>query len=234
VAVVAYNGDARLLAGTKTIPIVFNIGIDPVQAGILTSLSRPGGNVTGITTMNTELGAKWLGLFHDLLPGAKHFAALVNPNDATQTPFAGNAKTAALAKGWQIEILEASTDGEIDAAFMSLVEKRAEALLIAPGALFLERRFQLAALALRHAVPTIYAIAAFPEAGGLMSYGSDYVDTFRQVGVYVGRILKGERPSDLPVLQPIKFEFVINLTTAKTLGLTFPPGLLAIADRAIE
>jgi putative ABC transport system substrate-binding protein len=184
--------------------------------------------------MNTELGAKWLGLFHDLLPSATRFAVLVNPKDPTQDPFAGNAKTAALAQGWQIEILDASTDGEIDVAFASLIEKRAEVLLIAPGVLFFERRLQLAALALRHAVPTIYAIAAFPEAGGLMSYGSDYRDTFRQVGVYVGRILKGAKPADLPVLQPTKFDFVINLTTAKVLGLTIPPGLLAIADRVVE
>jgi len=234
VAVIATNANMRAIAATTTIPIVFNIGIDPVQAGLVASLARPGGNVTGITTLNAELGAKWLGLFHDLLPNATRFAVLVNPNDLTQTPFAGNAKTVALAKGWQIEILEASTDGEIDTAFASIAQKRAEALLIAPGALFLERRLQLAALALRHVVPAVYAIPAFPEAGGLMSYGSDYIDTFRQVGVYVGRILKGERPSDLPVLQPTKFEFVINLTTAKVLGLSFPPGLLAIADRVIE
>jgi putative ABC transport system substrate-binding protein len=234
VAVIAYNGDTRALATITTIPIVFNIGFDPVQADLVASFARPGGNVTGITTMNTELGAKWLGLFHDLLPSATRFAALVNPNDPTQAPFAGNAKIAALAKAWQIEILEASTDGQIDTAFAIFAQKRAEALLIAPGSLFLERRSQLAALALRHAVPAIYAIPAFPEAGGLMSYGSNYVDTFRQVGVYVARVLKGEKTSDLPVLQPTKLEFVINLTTAKTLGLTFPPGLLAIADRVIE
>jgi putative ABC transport system substrate-binding protein len=140
----------------------------------------------------------------------------------------------ASAKGWQIETVEASTIDEIDAAFASLVRQRAEALMIAPGALFRQRLVKLATLATRHAIPAIYPIPQFAEAGGLMSYGTSYVDTFRQAGVYVGRILKGAKPVDLPVLQPTKFEFVINLSTAKALDLTFPPGLLAIADRVIE
>ena len=234
VAVIFYNGDARGFAATTTIPVVFYIGIDPVQAGLVASLSRPGGIITGITTLNAELGAKSLGLFHDLLPSATRFAVLINPNDPSQAPFAGNVKTAVLTNGWQVEVFNASTAGEIDTAFASLLQKRAEALLIAPGSLFLERRLQLAALALRNAVPAIYSIPAFPEVGGLMSLGTSFVDGFRQAGVYVGRILKGEKPADLPVLQPTKFEFVINLITAKALGLTIPPGLLAIADRVIE
>jgi len=237
VAVIASLGNlsgTRAIAATSMIPIVFNLGFDPVQAGLVASLARPGGNVTGITTMNAELGPKWLGLFHDLLPSATRFAVLINSNDPTQDTFTEGLKATALAKGWQIEILDAHTDSEIDTAFASYVQKRAEALLIAPGQLFLERRVQLATLATRHAVPAIYAIPDFAEAGGLMSYGSSYADTFRQAGIYVGSILKGAKPADLPVLQPTKFKFVVNLTTAKALGITSPPGLLAIADEVIE
>ena len=236
VAVIAATGNAvaRMAAATRTIPIVFTIGFDPVQAGIVASLARPGANITGITTLNGLIGEKWLGLFHDLLPSATRFAALINPNNRDETPIAENIKPLASAKGWQIETIEAATNDEIDTAFASLVRQRTEALMIAPGALFRQRLLKLATLATRHAIPAIYPIPQFAEAGGLMSYGTSYVDTFRQAGVYVGRILKGAKPADLPVLQPTKFEFVINLSTAKALDLTIPPGLLAIADRVIE
>ena len=236
VAVIAATGNAatRVAAATRTIPIVFTIGFDPVQAGIVSSLARPGANITGITTLNALIGTKWLGLFHDLLPSATRFAVLTNPNNRDEESIAENIKPAASAKGWQIETVEAATNDEIDTAFASLVRQRTEALMIAPGALFRQRLLKLATLATRHAIPAIYPIPQFAEAGGLMSYGTSYVDIFRQAGVYVGRILKGAKPADLPVLQPTKFEFVINLSTAKALGITFPPGLLAIADRVIE
>jgi len=235
-AVIAATGNAatRVAAATRTIPVVFTIGFDPVQAGIVASLARPGANITGITTLNGLIGTKWLGLFHDLLPSATRFAVLVNPNNRDEESIAENTKQVASAKGWQIETVEATTNDEIDTAFASLVRQRTEALMIAPGALFRQRLLKLATLATRHAIPAIYPIPQFAEAGGLMSYGTSFVDTFRQAGVYVGRILKGAKPADLPVLQPTKFEFVINLSTAKALGITFPPGLLAIADRVIE
>ena len=236
VAVIAATGNlaTRVAAATRTIPVVFTIGFDPVQAGIVASLARPGANITGITTLNGLIGTKWLGLFHDLLPSATRFAVLINPSNRDEESIAENTKPAASAKGWQIETVEASTNDEIDTAFDSLVRQRTEALMIAPGAMFRQRLLKLATLATRHAIPAIYPIPQFAEAGGLMSYGTSFVDIFRQAGVYVGRILKGAKPADLPVLQPTKFEFVINLSTAKALGITFPPGLLAIADRVIE
>jgi putative ABC transport system substrate-binding protein len=197
-------------------------------------LARPGANITGITTLNALIVTKWLGLFHDLLPSATRFAVLTNPNNRDEESIAKDTRPAASAKGWQIETVEASTNDEIDAAFASLVQQRAEALMIIGSALFRQRLVKLATLATRHAIPAIYPIPQFAEAGGLMSYGTSYVDTFRQVGVYVGRILKGIKPADLPVLQPTKFEFVINLSTAKAFNLSIPPGLLAIADRVIE
>jgi putative ABC transport system substrate-binding protein len=236
VAVIAAMGNpaTRVAAMTKTIPIVFTIGFDPVQASIVASLARPGANITGITTLNRLIGTKWLGLFHDLLPSATRFAVLTNPNDDRVESIAENTRPVASARGWQIQTVEASTIDEIDAAFASLVQQRTEALMIAPVALFRQRLVKLATLASRHAIPAIYPIPQFAEVGGLMSYGTSFLDVFRQAGVYVGRILKGAKPADLPVLQPTKFEFVINLSTAKALDLTFPPGLLAIADRVIE
>ena len=236
VAVIAATGNpaTRVATATRTIPIVFTIGFDPVRAGIVASLARPGANITGITTLNGLIGTKWLGLFHDLLPSATRFVVLINPNDRDEESIAENVKPLASANGWQIETVEAATNDEIDTAFASLVRQRAEALMIAPGAMFRQRLVKLATLATRHAIPAIYPIPQFSEAGGLMSYGTSFLDIFRQAGVYVGRILKGAKPADLPVLQPTKFEFVINLSTAKALGITFPPGLLAIADRVIE
>jgi ABC-type uncharacterized transport system substrate-binding protein len=238
VAVIAAPGSTTAAltakAATTRIPIVFSIGGDPVQAGLVTSLNRPGGNLTGVNSMNTEVGAKRLGLLHDLLPAATRFAVLVNPKNATTNLLVRETQAAAAAIGRQIEVYSASTDRDIDTAFAGLVQSRADALLVHPDVLFITRRVQLATLAARHAVPTIYPFREDAEVGGLMSYGTSLTDAHRQVGVYTGRILKGEKPADLPVIQPTKFELVINLTTAKALGLQIPPTLLARADEVIE
>jgi len=221
-------------AATTTIPIVFSSGADPVQSGLVASLNRPGGNVTGFSTMSNEIGAKRLGLLHELLPGAARFAVLVNPNSPTAELQIKDAQAAASTIGRQVEILYAGTNSEIDTAFASLVQKRADALLVSSEGFFTNRRVQLVTLAARHAVPAIYHVREFAEAGGLMSYGPSQTDQWRQVGIYVGRILKGEKPADLPVMRPTKFEFIINLQTARLLGITVPPTLLAIADEVIE
>jgi putative ABC transport system substrate-binding protein len=219
-------------AATTTIPVVFTTGLDPVQVNLVTSLNRPGGNVTGFTALNSELAPKQLGLLHQLIPGAARFAALF---DASPWDSAiADLQAAASSLGLQIEVLHAGTIDEIDAAFANLVQKRADALLVITSVLFFNRRTQLVTLAARHAVPAIYWTRDFTEASGLMSYGSDVTDQLRQAGIYTGRILKGEKPADLPVMRATKFEFVINLQTAKTLGLIIPPGLLAIADEVIE
>jgi putative ABC transport system substrate-binding protein len=222
-------------AATTTIPIVFSTGGDPVALGLVASLNRPGGNMTGVTTFNSELAAKRLGFMHNLLPGAARFAVLVNPNEPTafREPYTRDAQGAGLAMGWQIEVVTASTNSEIDTAFASLVQKRADALLVSASSLFRDRRVQLAMLAVRHAVPAIYVERGFTEAGGLMSYGSSLLDQ-RQIGVYVGRILNGAKPADLPLMQSTKFELVINLQTAKTLGPAIPETLLATADEVIQ
>jgi putative ABC transport system substrate-binding protein len=221
-------------AATATIPIVFGGGFDPVQAGLVASLNQPGGNVTGISFMSVETGGKRLGLLHELLPGAARFAMLVNPTNPNAEPNITEARAAASVIGRQIEVLAARTNRDIDTAFGSLVQKQADALLVSPEPLFTTRRVQLVTLAARHAVPTIYYIREFAEIGGLISYGPNVADQYRQVGVYSGRILKGEKPGDLPILRPTKFEFVINLQTAKTLGLEVSPMLLARADEVIE
>ena len=223
-------------AATTTIPIIFVTGTDPVESRLVEAFNHPGGNITGISTMNVDMGPKWLGLMHDLLPTAKRFAVLVN-NEAgrrgAQTMITG-VQAAALSRGLQMVTLFAGTEGEIDGAIASLVQMQAEALLIQPDALFLQRREQIAALALRHRLPAVYAIRDFPQAGGLMSYGSSFADAHRLAGVYAGRILKGEKPADMPVTRGTKFDFVINLKTAKAIGLTIPPGILSIADEVIE
>ena len=221
-------------AATTTIPIVFGGGFDPVQAGLVASLNQPGGNVTGISFMSVEIGGKRLGLLHELLPGAAHFAMLVNPTNPNAELNITEARAATSVIGRQIEVLTASTNRDIDTAFASLVEKRADALLLSPEPLFTTRRVQLVTLAARHAVPAIYYIREFAEIGGLMSYGPNLANQYREVGVYTGRILKGEKPADLPILRPTRFEFVINLQTAKTLGLEVPPMLLARVDEVIE
>jgi putative tryptophan/tyrosine transport system substrate-binding protein len=223
-------------AATTTIPIVFHIPGDPVQVGLVASFNRPGGNVTGVSNMIVELTAKRLGFLHELLPTAARFAVLIdssNPFINRESAIA-DLRGVASAIGLQIEVAAAGTSREIDTAFASLLQKRANALLLTNSALFGARRVQLATLAARHAVPVMYYDRIFTEAGGLMSYGPSLVDSYRQVGIYTGRILKGEKPADLPVMQPTKFEFVINLQAARTLGLTIPPGLLSIADEVIE
>jgi len=222
-------------AATATIPIVFVIGADPVKLGLVASLNRPGGNATGITDIGVQLGAKRLGLLHELVPNATRFVALVNPdNPGITEPFVSELQTAASVIGRQIEVVTASTNSGIDTAFAKLMEMRADAFLISPEALFVARRSQLLTLAARHAVPALYHRREFADAGGLMSYGSSLADQFRQTGVYAGRILKGENPAEMPVQLPTKFEFIINLQTAKTLGIQIPAALLARADEVIE
>jgi putative ABC transport system substrate-binding protein len=226
---------AAAKAATQRIPIVFSVGDDPVKAGLVASFNRPGGNVTGISFINAQLTAKRIGLLHELLPAATRFALLVNPdNQRAAEAVVADAKAAASAIGRQIEIVSAKTNREIDAAFISIAQRRAEALLVGPSPLFSSRRAQLATLATRHALPTVHFTREFVEVGGLMSYGSSIADANRLAGIYVGRILKGEKPADLPVQQATKFEFVINLQTARALGLTVPPTLLANADEVIE
>jgi putative ABC transport system substrate-binding protein len=221
-------------AATTTIPIVFVTGSDPVADGLVVSLNRPGGNVTGITSMNVRLGVKQLGLLHQLLHRDARFAVLVNPSNPQSPSVITDVQAAALGMGQQLEILTATTNRDISPAFSDAVQKRADALLISADPLFTNRPVQLATLAARHAMPTIYALREFAEAGGLMSYGSNFTDLFRQAGTYTGRVLKGEKPADLPILQATKFEFVVNLQTAEALGLDVPPTLLAIADEVIE
>jgi ABC-type uncharacterized transport system substrate-binding protein len=222
-------------AATTTIPIVFLSAVDPVKAGLVASLNRPDGNITGVSDIGVQLAAKRLGLLHELLPGAARFALLVNPsNPGITEPFVTEMQSAASVIGRQIEVVAASTDSDIDKAFATLVNKWADAFLVSTDALFVTRRVQLVTLAARHAVPAMYFRREFVEAGGLMSYGSNLADQFRQIGIYVGRILKGEKPAEMPVQLPTKFEFVVNLQTAKSLGIEIPPTLLARADEVIE
>ena len=222
-------------AATATIPIVFSVAEDPVKLGLVTNLARPGGNATGSNFFGAELAAKRLGLLHELVPKAVRIAVLVNPANATNTEsMLRDIPEAARALGLQIQVLNASTIREIDAAFAALVRERADALFVSPESFFTSRRVQLATLAARNAIPTALSNRDLVEAGGLMGYGTDIADTYRQVGDYAGRILKGEKPADLPVQQSTKFEFVINLTTARLLGVAVPAGLLASADEVIE
>ena len=216
---------------TTTIPIVFSLGSDPVKMGFVASLNRPGGNVTGVTFLANELEAKQLELLRELVPGADAIAYLVNPsnpNTATAVRAAGQVL------GRRIHVFNASTERDLDLAFAGLGQRRAGALLISPDPLFTSRREQIVTMARQHAMPTMYQFREFVAAGGLVSYGVDLKDTYRQHGIYVGRILKGSSPADLPVVQPTKFELTINLKTAKALGLTVPASLLARADEVIE
>jgi putative ABC transport system substrate-binding protein len=221
-------------AATSTIPIVFQTGSDPVKDGLVASLNRPGGNVTGLSSMNMELMPKRLGLLHELIPGAARFAVLVNPNNPAAESITTDVQQAAASIGRPIEVLTAGTSGEIDAAFVRLVQIRGDALLLSPDALFDSRLVQLVTLAARHAVPAISNYRPFAEAGGLMNYGTSLNDQLRQAGIYTGRILKGEKPADLPVMRATRFEFIINLQTGKILGIDIPPALLAQADEVIE
>jgi putative ABC transport system substrate-binding protein len=237
VAAIVTTGAATPLAvraATTTIPIVINTAQDPVKAGLVANFNRPGGNVTGFTTMVVDLIGKQLGLLHELLPGTMRFAVLANPNSANYEALTRDVQSATQAMGRPIDILHASTSREIDAAFASFLQLRAGALVVGPDTLFTIRRAQILTLAAHHAVPAIYNQRDYPEAGGLMSYAPNNVEQWRQVGLYTGRILKGEKPGDLPVMRPTKFEFVINLQTARTLGIKVPLTLLAIADEVIE
>jgi len=236
VSVIALHGLPPALAAkaaTTTIPIVFQMANDPVQLGLVASLSRLGGNITGVTSLNVEVGPKQLELLHELVPSAAVIGMLVNPNNP-DAEIRRDAQAAARRLGLELHVLHASTEHDFDAAFASLVRLRAGALVIGPDALFTSGSEQLAALALRHAIPAICPYREFAAAGGLMSYGTSITDAYRQIGVYAGQILKGAKPGDLPVMQPTKFELVINLKTAKALGLTVPLTLQASADKVVE
>ena len=238
VAVIATFANAPALAAkaaTTTIPIVFGVGQDPVRMGLVASLARPGGNATGINFFNQEAVAKRLGLLHDLVPKAARIAVVVNPTNPSATEAAlPEIREAARALGLQIAVLNASTSREIEAAFSTLVRDRADALFVAPDSFFAGRFVQFVTLAAHHRVPAAYTQRDFVEAGGLMSYGTDIPDMYRQVGVYTGQILKGVKPADLPVAQSTKFEFVINLQTARALGLEVPNSIQLLADEVIE
>jgi putative ABC transport system substrate-binding protein len=222
-----------LKSATSTVPIVFVIA-DPVEDGVVASLDRPGGNLTGISLMLTELVPKRLELLSELVPDVSVIALLVNPNNAHAERIISKAQEAARVKGVQLMILKAGTESEIDAAFDALVRRPAGALLVGPDSLFHSRTEQLVALTSRHAVPAIHFEREFAEAGGLISYGASVPASYRQAGIYAGRILKGAKPADLPVMQPTEFELVLNVKTAKALGLTVPPSILARADEVIE
>ena len=228
------SGTAALAAkaATSTIPIVFGAAGDPAQEGLVASLSRPGGNATGVNFFTVEVVAKRMELLRELVPTAKRIVVLVNPADPEGYQTLRDLQFAA--GGEQILHREVATGQEIDTAFADMAREKADALFVGPGTFFNTRRVQLAVLAARYALPATYPVRAYPEAGGLMSYGADVLDAFRQVGVYAGRVLKGAKPADLPVLQLTKFDLVINLNTARALGLTIPPHLLARADEVIE
>jgi putative ABC transport system substrate-binding protein len=236
--IVATGGLPSSLAAkqaTESIPIVFTLGSDPVKFGLVSSLNRPNGNITGVTLFAYLLDAKRVELMHELVPGASVVALLVNPNNAAQAEAQLADVEAAVQKfGQQLIILKAGNDTEIDSAIAGLAERKVGVLLVSADPLFLARREQLVALVARYAIPSIYEWRQFAEAGGLMSYGINLADAYRQAGVYAGKILKGAKPGDLPVLQPTKFELVINLKTAKTLGLTVPNTMLVAADQVIE
>ena len=237
VAVIVSAGLVATLAAkaaTTSIPILFGVGNDPVQLGLVASLNRPGGNLTGFNAFVSELGAKALALLHELVPSAATIGFLENPNNPVNEFTTRDVLAAAPAIGLKVQVLKAGTDRELDAAFVSLVQARTGALLVVGDAFFNNRIEQIVALAARHAIPTMYLFRDFAVAGGLISYGTSLIEVYRQVGLYAGRILKGEKPADLPVIQTTKIELIINLKTAKTLGLEVPAKLLAIADEVIE
>ena len=238
VAVIATIGNVTSLAAkaaTATIPIVFGVGDDPVRLGLVTSLARPGGNATGTNFLVQETVAKRLRLLHELVPKAVHIAVLVNPsNPAVTDATLRGTKEAAATLGLQIQILNASSIGEIDAAFATLARERPDAPFVGGDAFFISRRTQFVTLTARDKIPATYSLRGYVAAGGLMSYGTDIGGAFRQVGVYTGSVLKGAKPADLPVLQSTKFELVINLQTARVLGIEVPPGIISIADEVIE
>ncbi len=231
----SYQAALAAKAATATIPIVFSTGVDPVEAGLVRGLNRPGGNVTGVNYMQAELAAKQLGLLHELLPTATRFAVLVNPDNPVVTGSAiSELQTAASMIGVQIETIPATNNSEIDTAFGRISHEKIQGLLVSPGPLFGNRRVQLITLAAYHAIPTMFYDREFAEVGGLVSYGSSFADQYRQTGIYTGRVLKGERPADMPVMRATKFELVINLATARALRLDIPATLLSRADETIE
>jgi putative ABC transport system substrate-binding protein len=236
VALIVGNTPSALAAkaATTTVPIVFVTGADPVQLGLVASLNRPGGNVTGVSFALVELAAKQLGLLRELRPGATRIAVLVDPKWPLTESFVSDVRAAASAIGQQIEVLYVGSDREIETAFATLVQRGAGALLSGAGGFLSPQRERIVALAARHKIPAIYILREYVEAGGLMSYAASFIDAYRQAGIYAGRILKGEKPGDLPVMLPTKFELVINLKTAKALGLEIPDKLLALADEVIE
>jgi putative ABC transport system substrate-binding protein len=237
-AIVAGGGTPSAVAAkaaTAAIPIVFEVATDPVKIGFVARLDKPGGNLTGVANLNVEIGPKRLELMHELLPSVTIVAVLVNPaNPALFEPFVRSLQTAASGLGLELRVLNASTERDLDTVFAALVQLRAGALVIGPDTFFNSHIEQIAALAIGHAVPAVYQYRPFVEAGGLLSYGSDEAETYHQVGIYAGRILKGEKPADLPVVQSTKVELIINLKTAKALGLTVPLSLLGRADEVIE
>ena len=237
VDVIAAGGDAAVIAAkdaTSTIPIVFFNGGDPLAMGLIASLAHPGGNVTGFSTFAAALLPKRLELLSELAPQARVIAMLVNPSDPNAERFINAMEQAASAKGIKLRILKAGTESEIDDAFASLVQLRTDGLIVSPNAFFVSRREQLVVLASRYAIPAIYPRRQFATAGGLISYGSSLTAVYRRMGIYVGKILNGAKPADLPVQQPSIFQLVVNLKTAKALGLTVPPSILARADEVIE
>jgi putative tryptophan/tyrosine transport system substrate-binding protein len=237
VAVIVTTGTLAALAAkaaTTSIPIVFNVGADPVQLGLVASLNRPGGNLTGYNNIASELGTKGLALLHELIPSVATIGTLENPNSPVSELMTRDVLATAPVIGVKVQILKAGTDREIDAAFMSLVQAQTGALLVTNDVFFNNRIEQIVALAQRHAIPTMYAFRDFVVAGGLISYGTSLTEHYRQLGLYTGRILKGEKPADLPVQQTTKLELIINLKTVKALGLEIPPKLLALADEVIE
>jgi len=219
---------------TSTIPIVFEMGSDPVELGLVASLSRPGGNVTGVSNLTVELGSKQLGLLHELVPGTTVIAVLVNPNFAGAEKQVRDVEAAARTLGLQLIVLRASTDREIETAFTTMARHSVGALLVSIDPFFIARRDQIVALAVRHTIPAMYLLREFAVAGGLMSYGIDLADAYRQAGIYTGRILRGEKPADLPVQRSTKFEFVINIKTAKALGIEVPISMQLLANEVIE
>ena len=235
-AIVASPTPAALAAksATATLPIVFSVPDDPVKLGLVASFSRPGGNATGVSFLLSGLGAKQMGLLRELVPSATRFGLLVNPANENAEAVTRDLKAAASRIGIEVAIVQASDNREIDVAFATLVRNMADALVVGTDPFFYTRRVQLATLAARHALPTVYNVREYAEAGGLLSYGTSLSEALRLTGVYTGRIIKGEKPADLPVVQSTKFDFVINLSTARALGIEIPPMLLARADEVIE
>ncbi len=240
VAVLVASGNVQAVlaakAATTTIPIVFGCGADPIEIGLVSSLEHPGGNITGVTSMTADIGSKRLGLLRDLLPRATRVAVLADPNDdpTVAKSMIAEVRGAAIPIGREIEVFYAGDVGDIDTAFASLADKQSEVLLVSPSTFFSGNRTQIVALAARYRVPTLYFEREYAEVGGLMSYGANNPQQYRQLGVYAGRILNGQKPGDLPVMRATRFEFVVNLTTAKALGLIIPETLLAIADQVIS